>query len=238
MHPDHTTPISPIKTCSKCRVAQPATTEFFGRDKTRKDGLDPQCKACARAYYAANKEKIKARAAAWYAANPERAKERERIRREAHKEENNVRAAARYAANPEGTKARARAYYVANKEEAKRRVAAYREANLERIKEAGRAWKAANPLAVRATNQKRRARKRTAEGTHTAADIERQYEAQRGRCYYCHEKVGDTYHVDHLVPLSRGGSNWPDNLVIACPHCNTAKHNKLPHEFAQGGRLL
>lgn len=44
--------------------------------------------------------------------------------------------------------------------------------------------------------------------------------------------------VDHVVPLVKGGSNGPDNLVIACSTCNLRKNDKLPHEWPEGGRLL
>ena len=83
-----------------------------------------------------------------------------------------------------------------------------------------------------------RARRRQAKGTHTAQDIQKQYANQKGRCYYCHTKISGVYHIDHVIPLSRGGTNWPDNLVIACPSCNRSKYNKLPHEWAEGGNLL
>ena len=32
-----------------------------------------------------------------------------------------------------------------------------------------------------------------------------------------------TYHVDHIVPLSKGGEHQEWNLVIACAPCNLAK---------------
>ena len=91
----------------------------------------------------------------------------------------------------------------------------------------------------RVNKEHRRALKRKAGGTHTVADIRDQYKRQKGRCYWCHAKVGDTYHIDHVIPLSRGGSNGPDNLVISCPFCNISKGNKLPHEWdGNGGKLL
>jgi 5-methylcytosine-specific restriction endonuclease McrA len=83
--------------------------------------------------------------------------------------------------------------------------------------------------------QNRRARKRHASGTHTAADIAAQRTRQKGRCFWCQEKVGRSYHVDHVMPISRGGSNGPENIVIACASCNLSKGAKMPSEF--GGRL-
>jgi len=91
---------------------------------------------------------------------------------------------------------------------------------------------------VKANTRNRRARLRRAEGKHTAKDIRIQYARQKGKCYYCHKKLGKSYHVDHIVPITRGGSNDPDNLVITCHHCNESKNDRLPHEFPEGGRLL
>jgi 5-methylcytosine-specific restriction endonuclease McrA len=55
------------------------------------------------------------------------------------------------------------------------------------------------------------------------------------RCQYCgrpaHElKPRETLTRDHLVPLSRGGTNEWTNVVTACSACNTRKSNHLPSE--------
>ena len=49
------------------------------------------------------------------------------------------------------------------------------------------------------------------------------------RCLYC----GDPYkHIDHFIPLSRGGKHVLDNLVPACAFCNSSKNNKVyPSEW-------
>ena len=44
-----------------------------------------------------------------------------------------------------------------------------------------------------------------------------------GRCIYCGDGLTPGWHVDHMVPLARGGSNDPHNLAPACPDCNTTK---------------
>lgn len=133
---------------------------------------------------------------------------------------------------------RQRAYKAANKEKIAEHHRAWRAANKERVADRLRAYRAANAEKIRARNFGRRARKANAEGKYTVADTELQYKRQKGRCYWCSTKVGKSYHADHIVPLSRGGSNRPENIVIACPSCNTSRQNKLPHEWIQGGRLL
>lgn len=43
-------------------------------------------------------------------------------------------------------------------------------------------------------------------------------------CQYCGEKAPDaTLHVDHVVPVTLGGSDKPDNLLAACKDCNLGK---------------
>ena len=37
--------------------------------------------------------------------------------------------------------------------------------------------------------------------------------------------------MDHMVPVARGGTNWPSNLCCACGVCNQAKRTKTAEEF-------
>lgn len=45
------------------------------------------------------------------------------------------------------------------------------------------------------------------------------------RCAYCGrgEPEGVRLHIDHIVPVARGGRNDLDNLVTACADCNLGK---------------
>jgi len=38
-------------------------------------------------------------------------------------------------------------------------------------------------------------------------------------------------HLEHKIPLSRGGTNKRENLDIACEYCNCSKNNKTVEEF-------
>lgn len=37
--------------------------------------------------------------------------------------------------------------------------------------------------------------------------------------------------VDHIIPLSKGGTDSLDNLQCTCKLCNRLKNNMLPSEF-------
>lgn len=50
----------------------------------------------------------------------------------------------------------------------------------------------------------------------------------RGPCAYC-GGAQDTW--DHVVPMSRGGSNDISNLVPCCTSCNRAKARRTPEEW-------
>lgn len=47
-------------------------------------------------------------------------------------------------------------------------------------------------------------------------------------CQYCGIKAPNAVlHVDHVYPVSKGGTNVPENLVTACYDCNTGKAAKI-----------
>jgi hypothetical protein len=49
-------------------------------------------------------------------------------------------------------------------------------------------------------------------------------------CHYCGDQ-GETMCADHVVPLSRGGTNERDNLVCCCIPCNSSKADRLLSEW-------
>lgn len=85
-------------------------------------------------------------------------------------------------------------------------------------------WKCSR-IARRAYKQKRRALKRQALGSYTAREWRAVVSQQHGRCADCGEKCALT--VDHIIPLSRGGSNYIFNIQGLCFSCNSRKNNKI-----------
>ena len=109
---------------------------------------------------------------------------------------------------------------------------AKRHANPEYHAQRAKAWRDNNREKRKAYASKRRALLLNAEGSHTPEDIKWLLNVQDGKCANCQIDVGGSYHVDHFIPLSKGGSNWLHNLQILCPPCNTSKGNKDPLEWA------
>jgi 5-methylcytosine-specific restriction endonuclease McrA len=47
-------------------------------------------------------------------------------------------------------------------------------------------------------------------------------------CYWCGMEANT---VDHIIPVAKGGTDDPENLVAACRKCNFSKQDKMPDEF-------
>jgi len=58
------------------------------------------------------------------------------------------------------------------------------------------------------------------------------------RCYWCKRRTAPaTRHVDHIIPLAKGGAHVVGNLCVSCRRCNTRKQAKLPEEFCGQAEL-
>jgi hypothetical protein len=167
-------------------------------------------------FYQANREKILAQNAAWRKANPGKVR---------------AMAVAWVAANPEKTRAATAAWRKANPERARAMCAAWRKANPEGANAARVAWATVNPEKGRADCANRRARISGAEGRHTAEEVKRLLARQKYLCAVCKKSIEVGYHKDHIVPLSRGGSNYIRNIQLLCPTCNCKKGSKHPIRF-------
>ena len=103
--------------------------------------------------------------------------------------------------------------------------ATYRAANREKLTARTMAFFMAHPEKRVAIEQRRRARKRSAPRNDlTAAQWRAIKEHYNHSCVYCGRKM-QRLTIDHIVPLSKGGSHTLQNVVPACQSCNSRKNS-------------
>jgi len=164
------------------------------------------------------RERERKQAAAKRSADPDAARERDR---------------AEYRANPERAMARRSRWVEKNREYVRERTRAYHVANVDPAIAVARVaqWRKDNPDRYIAQKHARRARKLGAEGTYDPEDVQRMLHDQGGVCNGCSADIRKNYTIDHMTPLSRGGSNWPANLQLLCKPCNSAKNDRTMEEW-------
>ncbi len=86
------------------------------------------------------------------------------------------------------------------------------------------------PEYSKAATYKRRALTRGEESSFTAQDLRNLMREQDGKCFYCKKKLKQ-HHVEHKIPISRGGTHSKDNICLSCPRCNLTKHTQTAEEF-------
>lgn len=127
----------------------------------------------------------------------------------ANKERRRVYDLAKYQANPEKHRANARARH---------------ETNRERSRANARAWREANPEQHKANVYARRARL-----AHTVPQRWKRTTCPDHLCYWCGITLTpDNTHIDHIMPISLGGQDTPDNTANTCAKCNQSKSNAHP----------
>lgn len=136
-------------------------------------------------------------------------------------------------------------YYIDNQESLAEWGKLYYQDNKEAIAATKKQYRQtpAGKAADKAGRHNRRARIKNAHGKHTAKEILELFDLQRGKCPYCkaklHKAGKNKYHSDHVMPLSKSGSNDISNIQLLCAKCNHTKYNKLPEEFAANfGKLF
>jgi len=101
--------------------------------------------------------------------------------------------------------------------------------NKEKVKGRWKKWRKNNPERVYHYHALRRARKKGAAGSHTLEEWKMLKLLHGNKCAICGEEKKLT--KDHIIPLTRGGSNYIENIQPLCISCNSKKHTKLMSEL-------
>ncbi len=207
--------------------------------KTRVDANPEKYKEYRSQWAKDNRELVNGYSQKWRDAHPEEAKAADKKWRDANPEKVKEKQRQYYIAHQEQEKEYTRNWILNNRERHRQNQKNWFEANREKELKRISDYAKANPEKTRAYNSKRRARKINAEGHYNSTDVQRIGNLQKWKCAWCSKPCKNDYHVDHYIPLSKGGSNWPSNLCISCPKCNNSKHASDPLDFARRlGRLL
>ena len=78
-----------------------------------------------------------------------------------------------------------------------------------------------NPERISHLKARRYAREKNAEGSHTLEEWQGLKEIYDNKCVHCGEKKKLT--KDHIIPLSKGGTDYIINIQPLCRNCNSKK---------------
>jgi 5-methylcytosine-specific restriction endonuclease McrA len=112
------------------------------------------------------------------------------------------------------------------------RIREYRKKNRKKINNDSRMWRKTEK--GKANNQRGESKRRMEEkrilNTLTAEEwlfILKKYDY---RCAYCGKDLLNLFDKptrDHIIPISKGGNNIKENVILACQSCNSKKGNKI-----------
>jgi 5-methylcytosine-specific restriction endonuclease McrA len=196
-------------------------------------------------HYQANHEIIEEKKKKYYQDNPEKLKQR--------KEKISQYAKGYRQANLEKLKQKEKEYYQANREKVSQRRKDDRQANPEKFRKRDREYRQANPEVSKIWAQENLERVR--ELTRESARKRRALKLQNGHspyseaailslhgtnCHLCNQpidfdaprQIGKPgwelgLHIDHVIPISKGGSDTLKNVKPAHGLCNITKNNKV-----------
>ena len=110
-------------------------------------------------------------------------------------------------------------------------AATYRAKNRDEINLRRKEVRVFRPELERIKAAKRRAYKKASPGKLSENILDLLLTQQGGLCNACKEPLNGLFHLDHKVPLSRGGFNTDDNVQLLHPACNLRKYTMTHEEF-------
>ena len=196
------------------------------------------CKACSNKrnaeYQQNNPEKIKERKKEHYQNNKEKILEQHKEYRQNNKEKLNKQKKEHYQNNKEKINKRHKEYRQNNKEKIKEQKKEYLQNNKEYFKEYKKEYHKNNPHKVREASRKRRALEKA--NIHEPYSEDQVLKLYGSVCHICKEEIDlsanrstgasgweQGLHLDHVIPISKGGADTLENVKPAHGLCNLQK---------------
>ena len=115
--------------------------------------------------------------------------------------------------------------------------------NSEHVALKNKKWAANNPVARRNINrlssQNRDKRIKLDGGKLSTGLVAKLLMLQRGKCACgCGKPLNNEFHMDHRMPIAKGGRHHDDNMQLLLPLCNMQKNAKDPIDFMQSRGFL
>ena len=219
------------KKCPKCGIVKDIG-EFYAC-KSRRDGFTSWCKDCSneshKRYVESHREHLREYDREQYYAKHEQHLQLRRESNERNKESIKIASKKYYDEHREEILRKDKEYYENNRDYALKNMHEYYVNHSDEIKE-------------KAIMRKRTIRG-TSDGTVTKDALEKMFEEQDHKCGYCGQEITkqsnkpNTRHLDHIIPISRGGMNTLSNVHWVCPVCNKSKGNRLEEEWLKKERM-
>lgn len=209
-----------MKTCCTCKL-NCELINFYNNNNT-KDKLSNQCKSCSKNYRDLNKNKK----------YPSSTLEYKRLYINNNLDHINKTRRIRYGKNI--TKYRKESSLSHNKNRSKRleNQRKYYLNNKQYFSKKNKNYRKSNSVYISLQNRKRKDLLKNYPII-KKQDISELLFRHNHKCYYCKidVKVGFNLNMDHVIPLSRGGTHTIENLVPSCKLCNLRKGTKSIEEF-------
>lgn len=208
--------IEKYKICKRCNVEK--SYDNFFKNKNCKFGINPSCKNCCKdakaSYILNNKQKIKDSNKKSYEKNKEHHSKIKKIY---------------YLNNKEKINNSCKEYYYKNKKQIINNHNIYQKNKCNNDLSFYNICKLRN----KNKNNLKKAIKYYLEGKTDKLPSKspsrlllKLYEIQNNTCPYCNNDMVDNIHIDHIIPLSKNGSNEIENLILCCANCNLSKSAK------------
>lgn len=211
------------KICCTCKIEK----DSFYNNKLSKDKLSAQCKDCSKKYRKEHKGKK----------YPSSTKEYriEYISKNLNHINNTRRI--RYSKNKPKYLEQNKINYSKHRDKRRASQSKYYYDNLNYYKERNKKYRNDNKEATLLRNRKRQ--KKIIAANITQKDINNLLLKFENKCFYCFcdIKRGNNLHLDHKIPLCRGGEHNINNIVPSCKTCNLRKGRKNPEEFIEYMKL-